>query len=70
MADEIILTKLDEEADRILDAFEERTGLDGEDDGDKRTYPIEGTEHEIDVVQTLTDIDEDWTEHVGVQDPG
>jgi hypothetical protein len=70
MADTITLTKLDEEADRILDAFEERTGLEAEDDVDRRVYPVEGTEHEIDVVQTLTDIDEDWTEHVGVQDPG
>jgi hypothetical protein len=69
MADHIILTKLDSDADRILDAFEERTGLDSEDDGDRRTFDIEGEEHAIDVVQTLTDIDEDWTEHVGVEDP-
>jgi hypothetical protein len=69
MADPIIFTKLDADADRILDAFEQRTGLEGEDDGDRRVFEVEGTEHEVDVVQTLTDIDEDWTDHVGLQDP-
>jgi hypothetical protein len=69
MADPIIFTKLDADADRILDAFEQRTGLEGEDDGDRRVFEVEGAEHEVDVVQTLTDIDEDWTDHVGVQDP-
>jgi hypothetical protein len=69
MADSIILTKLDADADRILDAFEQRTGLEGEDDGDRRIYDLEGREHEVEVVQTLTGVDEDWTEHVGFQDP-
>ena len=69
MADQIILTKLDADADRIIDAFADRTGLDREEHGDHAHFPIEGAEHEIDVVQTLTEIDEDWTEHVGVGDP-
>lgn len=68
MADQIILTKLDEDADRILDAFEEQTGLHGDDEGDRRRFDVAGGGH-VDVVQTLTDIDEDWTEHVGVADP-
>jgi hypothetical protein len=68
MAD-IILTKLDDQADRILDAFERQTGLEGEDDGEKRFFEIEGREHEVDVVQTLTAIDEAWTDHVGFEDP-
>ena len=69
MADQIILTKLDEEADRILDAFEEQTGLHGDDEGDRRRFDVSGGGHQVDVVQTLTDIDEQWTEHVGVADP-
>jgi hypothetical protein len=69
MADEIILTKLDDDADRILDAFEEHTGLHGDDEGDRRRFDVAGREHEIDVVQTLTDIDDAWTDHVGVADP-
>ncbi len=69
MADQIILTKLDDDADRILDAFEEQTGLHGDDEGDRRRFDVAGTGHAVDVVQTLTDIDESWTEHVGVSDP-
>jgi hypothetical protein len=69
MATSIILTKLDDDADAIVKAFAEETGLSAEDRGDKWVFDIDGEEHEIDVVQTLTDIDEDWTEHVGFQDP-
>jgi hypothetical protein len=69
MADEIILTKLDDDADRILDQFEAQTGLDGEDEGERRRFDVSGEDHEIDVVQTLTEIDEDWSEYVGVADP-
>jgi hypothetical protein len=69
MADEIILTKLDDDADRIIDQFEAQTGLDGQDEAERRRFDVSGEDHEIDVVQTLTDIDEDWTEHVGVADP-
>jgi hypothetical protein len=69
MADQIILTKLDEDAERILDAFEEHTGLHGDDEGDRRRFDAAGTGHEVDVVQTLTDIDEGWSEHVGLADP-
>jgi hypothetical protein len=70
MADTITLIPHDDEAQRILDAFEQRTGLEAEDASDgARVYPIEGDEHQIDVVQTLTDIDEDWTDHIAVGDP-
>ena len=69
MADQIILTKLDEEADRILDAFEDQTGLHGDDEGDRRRFDVTGPAHELDVVQTLTDIDEHWPEHLGLKLP-
>jgi hypothetical protein len=69
MADQIILTKLDEDADAILDAFEEHTGLHGDDEGDRRRFDVAGSGHAVDVVQALTDIDEGWAEHVGLADP-
>jgi hypothetical protein len=69
VTNQIILTKLDEDADRILDAFETQTGLEGDDEGDRRRFDVAGVQHEIDIVQTLTDIDEHWPEHVGVADP-
>ncbi len=69
MPEQIILTKLDEDADRILDAFEEETGLHGDDEGDRRRFDVAAPDHGLDVVQTLTDIDEGWTEHVRVAEP-
>jgi hypothetical protein len=60
------------EAERILDEFEERTGLEPElsDDDDRRVYPLSGDDHQVDVVQTLTDIDEDWAEHLAPESQG
>jgi hypothetical protein len=58
------------DADRILDAFEERTGLESEKPDDQtRVYPREGDEHHVKVVQTLTDIDEHWADHVTPEAP-
>lgn len=70
MASAIVFHPLTDEADRILEAFEEQTGLDSErlDDGGRR-FPLEGADHGVDVVQTLTDIDEDWTDHLSLGDP-
>jgi hypothetical protein len=57
-------------ADRILDAFEERTGLESEKpDEQTRVYPLEGDDHRVEVVQTLTDIDRHWSEHLSPQAP-
>lgn len=53
------------EADRILDEFERRTGLESDpSDRNRRVYPLEGEDHQVDVVQTLTDIDEHWPQHL------
>ena len=72
MTDLLTLVSLDgsSQPERILDHFEERTGLVGEPTSDGRTYELESEEHELDVVEALTDIDPAWTEHVGFQDPG
>jgi hypothetical protein len=71
MADSITFLLVNQpDADRILDAFEEQTGLEAEEsDEETRVYPLEGEDHQIEIVQTLTDIDEGWTDHLTVQAP-
>jgi hypothetical protein len=71
MPDDLILTNLDhsEQAERIMDAFEERTGLRGEAVTQGRFYDLEVVQEEVEVVQTLTAIDPTWTEHVGFAAP-
>jgi hypothetical protein len=58
------------DADRILDAFEEQTGLESEKPDDRtRVYPLEGDDHRVAVVQTLTEIDEHWPKYLSPQVP-
>lgn len=70
MSDSLILTKLGAEADAILDAFAERTGLEGDDQGDRRVFPLSSSDHQVHVVHQLTEISEHWPTHVGLQYPG
>jgi hypothetical protein len=70
MASTITLIPQDDEAERILAEFEERTGLEPEiSDDDARIYEIEDDEHRIEVVETLDDIHSSWTEHVALGSP-
>jgi hypothetical protein len=70
MASTITLIPQDDDGERILDEFEQRTGLEAEvGDEDERIYPIEGEEHRIEIVDTLDDIDTDWTKHVALGSP-
>jgi hypothetical protein len=69
MADTITLIPQDEDGERIVDAFARKTGLEADEDDGRRVFSVEGVEHEIEVVQTLDSIDEDWTEHVALEDP-
>jgi hypothetical protein len=70
MADTIILIPKDDDAERILAEFEERTGLEPETgDDDERIYPIEGDDHRIEIVETLDDIDTEWPKHVALGSP-
>ncbi len=71
MANLIILTTIGDssDADRILHEFEGRTGLQGDRRSDGRYFEMRDEEHRTEVVQTLTDIDERWTDHVGLKDP-
>lgn len=73
MADTITLLPKDDEGERILDEFEQQTDLspsgeDGE-DGASRVYPLEGDDHQVEIVQTLTDIDPEWSQHIALEMP-
>ena len=72
MAHTVILHALDGsgDADRILAEFERRTGLDSDARGDDRYYELHDEDHRERIVQTLTDIDERWTDHIGFKIPG
>ena len=71
MPDTLTLVKLDasERAERILDGFEERTGLRGERVPQGRVYELASEEQELEVTEALAAVDPAWTEHVAVEDP-
>ena len=71
MSDQITLVALDgsDDARRIIDEFEQRTGLRGEGHADTRTYELHDADHRTRIVQTLTQIDASWTDHVGFRMP-
>ena len=72
MAEQVILQTIGDgaQAERILDEFEQRTGLHSETRGDGRYYDVHDDEHRTRIVQTLTDIDARWTDHLGFKLPG
>jgi hypothetical protein len=62
--------KLGPRADEILDEFEARTGLRAEDDKQRRVFGVNSPEeHEIKVVETLTQVDTNWSDHLGFDSP-
>jgi len=63
----LIFTKLDGEADRILDALAVRTGLACRDGGGRRIFEMEGQPASIDALGELEDIDPSWSEHVRLE---
>jgi hypothetical protein len=63
----LIFTKLDDEADRILDALAARTGLACRDGGDRRIFDFEGAPGDVDAHAELEDIDAAWPEHVRLE---
>ncbi len=63
----LIFTKLDDEADRILDALGERTGLACRDGGDRRIFDFEGAPGDVDALAELEAIDAAWREHVRLE---
>jgi hypothetical protein len=69
MSDTITLTKLDDQADEIINRFAEETGLQREDTGSACVFAVEHSHNGIHVTQTLDAIDPDWPRHVGFEDP-
>ena len=69
MADTITFVAKDDEGARILDEFEQQTELEPEDRGERRVYPLEGDDHQVEIVETLTGIDSEWTEHIALEMP-
>jgi hypothetical protein len=63
----LIFTKLDGEADRILDALAARTGLAARDGGDRRIFDFEGAPGDVDALGELEAIDPSWREHVRLE---
>lgn len=69
MSETITLTKLDGEAERIIDRFAQETGLEGEDNGHARVFTVRHDHGGVHVTRTLDAIDPHWPEHVGFEDP-
>ena len=63
----LIFTKLDGDADRILDALGERTGLVARDGGGRRIFDFEGAPGDVDALAELDAIDPAWEEHVRLE---
>jgi hypothetical protein len=66
MPNTLVITKVGPDADRILDAFEQRTKLAARDGDTARIFTLEGAGHGIDVSAELGAIDPDWSQHVEV----
>jgi hypothetical protein len=63
----LIFTKLDGEADRILDALSERAGLPCRDSGERRIFELEGAVRDVDALGELQAIEPAWQEHVRLE---
>jgi hypothetical protein len=63
----LIFTKLDQEADRILDELLRRTDLPCRDSGERRIFELEGAVVDVDALGELDAIDRRWREHVRLE---
>ena len=72
IADQLILQSRGDgaRAQEIIQAFGERTGLAAARDGERTVFELGPDDHSVPVVQTLTEIDPEWAEHVALGDPG
>jgi hypothetical protein len=66
MPNTLVITKVGPEADRILDAFQERTKLAARDGETARIFTFEGAGHGVDVSAELDAVDPEWAQHVEV----
>lgn len=71
VANELLLLRRGDgaSAQRIFDAFAERTGLKAQRVTGGVSYVLEGADHRIKIVEILTDIDKDWPRHVALGQP-
>ena len=65
----LIFTKLNGEADRILQAFAQRTGLAASAGDERAIFQLEGAGHAIDAEAELAAVDPTWAEHVRLENP-
>jgi hypothetical protein len=56
-------------AKRILASFADRTGLVAETAAGGTCFPLGPDDHRVKVIQTLTAIDPQWTQHLALGDP-
>jgi hypothetical protein len=66
MPNTLVMTKVGPDADRILDAFQERTKRAARDGETARIFTFEGAGHDVDVGATLDAVDPAWADHVEV----
>ena len=66
MPNTLVITKVGPDAERILDAFQERTQLAARDGETARIFTLEGAGHRVDVGAELDAIDPAWADHVEV----
>jgi hypothetical protein len=66
MPNTLVITKHGPQADRILDAFQERTKLAARDGEIARIFTLEGAGHDVDVRAQLDAVDAAWADHVEV----
>jgi hypothetical protein len=63
----LIFAKLDGEADRILAAFAQRTGLAATGGDERAIFQLEGAGHAIDAEVELTAVDPSWADHLRLE---
>ena len=70
MAEELIfLTNGDARAERLVAVFAQRTGLLIEPIDDDAKLALRGSDHRVKVVETLTDIDPNWSGYLALGQP-
>lgn len=71
MADELVfLTHGDTHGEAIVKTFGERSGLSPESIPGGVRFELGEDDHGVKVVETLTDIDPQWSRHVALGEPG
>ena len=66
MPNTLVITKVGPDAQRILDAFQERTQLAARDGETARIFTFEGAGHDVDVQAAFDAVDPVWADHVEV----